>query len=336
MDREQSGRRSVSLGGWMGSLLEKKWWVGVGVCVAAVGVVFTVFNPKGGPGSESGKQTGWAADLRVSLETLPDEPGNHLRVAKGETFELDRVEGVEARFFRSVILDENSTLRLPERAPGLTLRTGRLELRQGASILGSGRAGRSGEAGTPGVRGRTCANGSDGTDGGDGGPGGDGVAIHIETLELSVGQNVTIDTSAGAGGDGGNGGAGGRGRRGDRSDLCDGGDGGDGGNGGDGGPGGSAGYLRLRFGEVQSTTGERLSTNELIERELHVARAGSGGKPGTPGAAGNGGAGQGANILGVSADAGSPGNRGKAGEWGQDGGGGVAVYEDSPSESQRE
>lgn len=322
MNRQKPEGRGTALRKRLTDVLSARWWIGIGVCITAIGLV-PLFCSDGRQDPE------WQRKLRTDLEQLPDEPANHLRVARGGVLELGPVD----RFlFHSLILEQDSTLKLTDGLPVQELRAERVELRPGASIQGVGRPGLPGESGSPGAKGGKCTRGQDGTDGTSGKPGGDGLDIRIETLELVLDGSVTIDTSAGAGGSGGAGGAGGRGGRGDRSDLCDGGDGGSGGSGGDGGSGGSAGDLHIRFAEVLRSSGKKLSPNDLARMVAHVARLGKGGEKGEGGAGGAGGPGQGANILGVSADAGSRGSNGESGDRGNDGDRGRTTLGDTPAE----
>ncbi len=301
----------------LAKILAAKWWIGVGVCVAAIGVYTQVCIN----GPVNGDDPEWLRVLRADVEELSDTPANRLLVSESEVLELVPTEHA---LFRSVALERNGTLVLTGGLSSWTLRSGTITLGQGATILAQGEAGRPGEHGTHGSKGTKCSDGSNGTPGLAGGAGDDGIGIQIEALELVVEDDTTIDTSGGAGGAGGDGGAGGNGGRGDRSERCHGGDGGNGGKGGPGGKGGNAGNLRISFGTARTTSGSELGTNNLTRRVAHVGSAGSGGAGGRGGGAGSGGRGRGSNVF-FAAKAGSTGDRGQAGEPGADGNQGTRV-----------
>lgn len=249
--------------------------------------------------------------LRNVFENVQDTSEFHLVVRKDQQYAVDSADVS----FRSVTLQENSTLKVPPEFTEFTLSTMRLEIKEGARIVARGGVGNDGNRGKKGRSGSACAVGADGERGESGGHGANGTPIEVFAIDFYLVDSLTVDTSGGSGGNGGQGGNGGNGGEASRSGGCGGGTGGTGGDGGPAGDGGNSAALSIRYVRAYSSGQEQIPLPRVRALVKHIATPGT---AGLRGAGGNGGFG-GPGLAGKSLRRGVNGTDGRIGQSGSTG-----------------
>ena len=292
---------------WLG----EKWWAGVGVLIAVVALLVTIWAMLGGGKPSQSTQSAEFGELE---QLDPNEPSSYLRVLAQNPYR----PVAETEKYRSVEIGDGAIVEVVGRSTW-TLKALSLKVGENVRIIANGPPGLDGKRGKDGVDGGRCG---DGTEGGRGMPGASGrrganILIEVRELQLPSGT-VLVDARGGPGGAGGSGGHGGKGGQGSRTDSCGGGDGGRGGDGGDAGPGGAGGDLIVRYVAATGLEEEpdaSLDPQKVRDRFNHFASGGSPGSPGRGGSGGRRGAGRGASILTFdSQPAGSDGSGGNVGD----------------------
>ena len=308
-------------------LLGERWWVGIGVLVAAATLLVTIWVLLGGGEPDKGGRF-------RELERLdPNDPSSYLTVTPPNTYRAVS----EIEMYRAVEMGDGAVVEVAGRS-AWTLKALSFKIGENVRIVARGAPGPDGERGPNGTNGGRCGDGTDGKNGVAGRPGRPATDILIEVRKLELPRNaVLVDTSGGRGGNGGLGGQGGSGGRGSRTDSCGGGNGGRGGDGGDAGPGGAGGDLTVRYVAATSDAEDHrdvmLQPQAVADRFKHLATGGSSGDPGAEGSGGARGEGRGASILTFdSQPAGSRGSGGNKGDKPGDGSSGDTDIAAIPSE----
>ena len=249
-------------------------------------------------------------ELKALFTNVQDTQEFRLVVGRDRTYSVDRTDLI----FRSVVLQENSTLIVPSTFDKITLRTMKLVTEKGARILARGDRGIDGTKGPSGKNGSTCEHGDDGQNGGPGQRGKNGTTVEIFAIDVVLASSVVVDTSGGNGGNGGQGGNGGNGGQASRAHGCGGGDGGTGGDGGSAGDGGNSGALSIHYVRAYSPRQEDEVVSVPIVKALvkHIATPGTAGLPGYGGIGAFGAAGMASQSL-PGGDDGIDGNSGQSG-----------------------